>query len=125
MKAMMHGENQTTARGWKVGLALFALGAITLSGCVATLSGCVARVYPEPGYGPTVMVAPPPPQTEVVGVAPAPGYIWMGGYWNWVGGRHVWVAGHWGPGRAGYHWVPHQWVAANGGWRLAQGHWER
>ena len=39
-----------------------------------------------------VMVPPPPPRVEVIGVAPAYGYIWQGGYWAWVGGRHQWVA---------------------------------
>ena len=106
-------------RGMKAGM-----GVVLLAG--ALLGGCV--VAPAPGYyggGAVVTVAPPTPQVEVVGVAPYPGYVWMGGYWNWVGGQHVWVAGHWGPGRAGYHWVPHQWVAARGGWRMAPGHWAR
>ena len=34
----------------------------------------------------------------MVGVAPVPGYVWFGGYWNWVGGRHVWDAGSLGSG---------------------------
>ena len=84
-------------------------------------------VKPARGYygDETVMVAPPAPQVEVVGVAPAPGYVWIGGYWNWVGGRHVWVGGHWDAGRPGYHWVPHRWVAYHGGYRMQRGHWER
>jgi hypothetical protein len=45
-----------------------------------------------------VMVAPPPPRVEVMGEAPQPGYVWIGGYWNWVGDRHTWVAGHWDRG---------------------------
>ena len=104
-------------RGMKAGM-----GAVLLAG--ALLGGCV--VAPAPGYyggGAVVTVAPPAPQVEVVGVAPYPGYVWMGGYWDWVGGRHVWVGGRWAPGRPGYHWVPHQWVAARGGWRMAPGHW--
>jgi hypothetical protein len=32
---------------------------------------------------------------EPVLVAPGPGYIWIGGYWSWTGGRHVWSRGHW------------------------------
>jgi hypothetical protein len=98
-------------------LAAWALaGGMTLSGCVVTA---------RPAYvGETVMVAPPPPRVEVMGVAPAPGYVWFGGYWGWEGGRHVWVAGHWAAGRPGYYWVPHRWVPARGGgWRLAAGHW--
>jgi hypothetical protein len=101
----------------KAAIAAIVLAAVTLGGCVVTA---------RPAYvGDTVMVAPPPPQAEVFGAAPAPGYIWMGGYWGWAGGRHVWVAGHWAPGRPGYHWVGHHWVHRDGGWRLAEGRWER
>lgn len=106
------------ARGIKAAaIALVALGSLSLTACV---------VAPAPGYyaNGAVMVAPPPPQAEVVGVAPAPGMIWIGGYWNWVGGRHVWVGGHWEAPPPGYHaWVPHRWVAYRGGWRLVPGHW--
>jgi hypothetical protein len=107
-------------RGIKAGA-----GAVLLAG--ALLGGCV--VTPGPRYyggGAVVTVAPPAPQVEVVGEAPTPGYIWFGGYWNWVGGQHVWVPGYWGPGRAGYRWVAHTWVRGPAGnWRLVRGHWER
>jgi len=91
------------------------------------LGGCV--VYPaRPGYvaeSAIVTVAPPAPEVEIHDVAPVAGYVWIGGYWNWVGGRHTWVAGHWEAPRPGHRWVPHTWVRAQGGWRLDQGHWER
>jgi len=106
-------------RSTKAGIgAAIALAALTLGGCVVT----ARPAYPA--Y--EVNVAPPPPQVEVVGVAPQPGFVWFGGYWNWVGGRHVWVGGHWGAGRPGYHWVAHRWVQGpHGGWHMAEGHWER
>jgi WXXGXW repeat (2 copies) len=90
----------------------------------AALPACV--VVPDQGHyaGGVVMVAPPDPRVEVVGVVPA-GYVWAGGYWNWIGGRHVWVAGHWVPARYGYHWVGHAWVRTGDGWRMRPGHWER
>jgi hypothetical protein len=111
------GDCMMLTRGKKAALTAVLMAAFTLGGCVVTA---------RPDYvGDTVMVAPPPPQTEVIGVAPAPGYIWLGGYWGWEGGRHVWVAGHWAEGRAGYRWVPHHWVRSGGGWRLAAGHWQR
>ena len=89
------------------------------------LPGCV--VVPDQGHDPggIVMVAPPPPQVEVIGGAPSAGYVWMAGYWGWVGGRHEWVAGHWAPGRPGYHWTAHQWVRQGDGWRMKTGHWVR
>jgi predicted small secreted protein len=105
-------------QGLKAVFAAVLLASFALGGCVVT----ARPAY----YDGTVMVAPPPPQEEVIGVAPTPGYIWFGGYWGWAGGRHVWVAGHWGAGRPGYAWVPHHWVpAGGGGWRMVQGHWER
>jgi hypothetical protein len=107
-------------RGLKIGFAAVALASIVMTGCVVTARPA-AVVYDTP----MVTVAPPAPQVEVIGVAPSPGYVWAGGYWNWEGGRHVWVAGHWQPGRPGYHWAPHRWVQTGGGWRLERGHWER
>jgi hypothetical protein len=89
------------------------------------VGGLALGTSPAAQVGVVVMVAPPAPVVETVGVAPVPGYVWIGGYWNWVGGRHVWVPGAWRPGRPGYRWVPHHWVAAGGGWRLEEGHWAR
>jgi hypothetical protein len=91
-----------------------------------SLSACV--VYPARGYyvaGPAIAIAPPAPIVETYGVAPAPGYVWIGGYWNWVGGRHVWVGGRWETPHPGYYWAPHQWVHRGDGWHLQQGHWAR
>jgi hypothetical protein len=113
-------------------LSLPVIGAASLLSLA--LAGCVvapAQPYyggapAQPYYGGApVMVAPPPPQVEVVGVSPVAGYIWIGGFWNWVGGRHVWVGGHWEAPRPGQRWVPHQWVREGGGWRLHEGHWDR
>ena len=101
----------------KAALAALLLGPLALTGCVVT----PAHVY----VGGTIAVAPPAPLVEVQGVAPGPGYVWIGGYWNWVGGRHVWVPGAWRLGRPGYHWAAHHWVYAGGGWRLEQGRWVR
>jgi len=89
----------------------------------AALSACV--VAPAP-YGAEVVVAPsapPPLQYEVVGVAPAPGYFWVGGAWFWEGGRYAWHGGHWMAPRPGYRWVPHTWAHANNGWHMQPGHW--
>ena len=87
----------------------------------AALSSCVVA---DPYAGPYTDVPPPPPRVEVYGVAPAPGWIWMGGYWGWVGGRHEWVPGHWAEPRPGYRWVPHTWVHERGGWHMHEGHWD-
>ena len=82
---------------------------------------------PAPGYysGEVVAAAPPALQFEAVGVAPVPGYFWIGGGWFWEGGRYAWHPGYWSAPRAGYRWVPRTWVRAGGGWRAAGGRWER
>jgi len=90
----------------------------------ALLSACV--VAPVPVGGEVVAYeAPPAPQYEVVGVAPSPGFFWIGGAWFWEGGRYAWHPGHWEAPRPGYHWAPHAWVRANGGWHMRPGHWVR
>ncbi len=102
---------------WLIAAAVFSL-VVTVA-----LPACV--VVPNQGHyaAGVVMVAPPEPRVEVIGVNP--GYVWVGGYWNWVGGRHVWVGGRWVAGRPGYHWVNHAWLRSGDGWRMRPGHWER
>src|SRR5258708_34600214 len=61
------------------------------------LGGCVFAEPQGPYYASEVVtVAPPPPREEIIGVAPAVGYVWIGGYWGWTGGRHEWGTGRWG-----------------------------
>jgi hypothetical protein len=100
---------------------------VAISVLAMALGGCVVAVRPAPAYyvGGGVAVEPPPPRVEVYGVPPQPGYIWLGGYWNWTGSRHEWVAGHWERPHPGERWVPHRWVHERDGWHLSQGHWER
>ncbi len=120
---------QDHRQAWR-GLALAAGAALLLSACVVAPApyyrGGGVAYGPAPGaYGEVVMTAPPAPYQEVVPVSPGLGYVWIGGYWNWVGGRHVWAGGHWEPGRPGYAWVPHNWGRTGNGWRLNPGHWQR
>ena len=79
---------------------LCAVGAVLAA---ALLSGCVVAPIPSAGpyYGEPVAVAPPPLQVEYPGPSPVAGYVWIGGYWNWYGGRHVWVPGRWDAPRRG------------------------
>lgn len=97
---------------------------ILVAAAALSLSACVVAPTPR-YYGEPVVVGPPPPRVEVVGVAPAPGYVWIGGYWGWAGGRHEWVPGRWEAPRPGYRWVPHRWDHDGPGWRERHGYWER
>jgi hypothetical protein len=105
---------RTLVRSLLVGLVL----ATSMTACV---------VVPDQRHyvGGVVLVAPPPPREEVIGVAPSPGFVWISGYWNWVGNSHVWVNGYWTAPHPGHVWVPHQWVRQGDGWHLNRGHWAR
>ncbi len=97
-----------------------------MAGATLLLGACA--VYPEydPYYDPPVVrVAPPPPRIEYVGPPPAVGYIWIEGYWSWVGTRYVWVPGRWEAPRPGYVWLPYRWERDGDHWRLRPGRWER
>jgi hypothetical protein len=104
-------------------IRLFSLSGMAALGLM--LSGCA--VPPDQGHivDGVVMVAPPAPQVEAKPAPPQPDSVWIGGYWNWVGGRHIWVSGHWTTPHPGHHWVAYEWVRQGDGWRLRPGHWER
>jgi hypothetical protein len=72
-----------------------------------------------------IRVAPPPPvRVGVVGVAPGPGYVWVGGYQRWTGSGYVWVAGRWvRPPRAGVIWVQPRYVHTGNTWVFHKGYW--
>jgi len=102
--------------------SLTATGAAIAAICLLGASGAAsARVY----FGINIGLAPPPVPAEVVGVAPAPGYVWTAGYWGWAGGRYLWVPGRWIAPRPGFLWVQPRWVHGVYGWRFAGGHWAR
>lgn len=86
----------------------------------------VVEAQPPPGSEVVVDEPPPPPlETEVVvGAPPAPGYVWIGGYWGWAGGRRVWTRGHWAlPPRHGAIWVAPRWDHRGGRYVFVRGYW--
>jgi hypothetical protein len=79
---------------------------------------------PSPGPQVVIMAAPPPPRHEVVYGRPGPGYVWVGGYWAWRGGRHVWIAGHYEqPPRGQRVWVEPRWERRGGSHIFIEGRW--
>ena len=109
-----------------IALAVACLVGAAISGCVVAPAGYYGYndgYYQDDYYGPAVAVAPPAPRYEVVGVAPGPGYLWIGGYWGWRGGNHYWVDGRWERGRAGYRYEPHMWRRDGQQWHESQGRW--
>jgi len=69
--------------------------------------------------------APPPPQNEViVGVAPSPTHIWIGGYWTWHQNGWYWVRGRWAARpRHDAVWVQGRWDHHPRGYVWVGGHW--
>jgi hypothetical protein len=68
---------------------------------------------------------PPPAPDQPVVAAPAPGYVWIGGEWQWNGYAWVWAQGQWiiapWPGAV---WAHGYWYRGPfGGWRHAPGRW--
>jgi hypothetical protein len=68
---------------------------------------------------------PPPPQYEVIPVAPSPNHLWIAGHWGWQGGRHYWNPGRYEVRRVGMQWRAASWQRNGRGWRYAPGHWYR
>lgn len=100
-----------------------AVAGIFASGCAVVPAPAPVAVADEAVYAP---LAPPPPQAEIVPALPFVGAVWVGGYWNWSGGRHVWMPGHYVQPRPGYRWQPHAWRPhPGGGWALHGGIWVR
>ncbi len=62
--------------------------------------------------------------SEVIGVAPGPGYVWINGYWAWRGNSYTWVPGYYArPPRRGAVWVAPRWEHQGGRYRFHEGHW--
>ena len=93
------------------------LRAAAAASLLALASGCVVAVRPTPvvyeqpvpSAPPAEVVVtdePPAPVYETVGIAPGPGFIWIGGYYHWSGARWVWYRGHYArPPHPGAAWV--------------------
>ena len=76
-------------------------------------------------HGPVIVHrTPPPPQTEVITVAPSPRHVWVPGYWTWRDDDWVWQSGYWESRPSPEaRWVPGQWIATSNGWRWQDGEW--
>ncbi len=100
------------------------LGALSLtSGCVVAVRPAPVAVYSEPAEV-EVAYAPPAPIVEYVGVAPGPGFFWIGGYYHWTGGRWNWVAGHYErPPHPGARWIAARYELRGGRRVYVRGFW--
>lgn len=92
----------------------------------ALLVGASACVYLPPPGALVVAAAfgPPRPRVEVIGVAPGPGHVWIGGFWRWDRVAYAWVPGRWAlrPHPRAV-WVPGRWRHHSRGWYWIEGRW--
>jgi len=71
-----------------------------------------------------VTVAPPALQTEVVLAQPAPGYVWLAGYWSWRNDRYEWISGHWQlPPSSNAVWITPRWEQQGNAYKFTEGYW--
>lgn len=69
-----------------------------------------------------VVAAPPAAVVDTVPAQPGPGYVWVGGYWQWDGTHYVWLPGRWV--RHDGAWCAGHWRHVPGsGWYWVPGHW--
>jgi hypothetical protein len=68
---------------------------------------------------------PPAPLVETRPLAPAPSYVWVGGYWWWGMSAWTWVPGYWCSPMYGYAYVPGGWYWSSGAWWYGPGGWAR
>jgi hypothetical protein len=87
--------------------------------------GCSVYVHEPAGEVEVTSAPPPAAEVDVQGVAPGPGYVWVGGEWTWgPGGHWVWARGHWGrPPHAGAVWEPSRYEFRGGRHVFVHGRW--
>jgi hypothetical protein len=110
-------------------------GAAAIASVLALTPGCVVREAPAPVVyeqpvppGPpgevVVDEAPPAPIYETVGIAPGPGFVWIGGYYHWYGGRWQWYRGHYArPPHPGAAWIGARYEFRGGRRVYIRGYW--
>jgi hypothetical protein len=100
-------------RGVFLGIA----GAVALAVLPAVSSAAVF-------VGLSVNIAPPAIPLYVQPPLPAPGYLWVPGYWAWGPAGYYWVPGTWvEPPAVGLLWTPGYWGWANGAYLWHAGYW--
>jgi hypothetical protein len=91
--------------------------------CIATLMGLGFALSALPGSAQYVyvQVGPPAPVYETVPASPGAGYVWVGGYYTYEGGRYVWRHGYYAH-HAG-HWCAGAWHHNHHGYYWSEGRW--
>jgi hypothetical protein len=92
------------------------------AGTVLTPAAAEAQIF----VGVSVNFAPPPLPVYEQPPIPAPGYLWIPGYWAFDDdyGDYYWVPGTWAAApEPGYLWTPAWWGWDNGAYAFHEGYW--
>ena len=100
---------------------------IGLSGC-ATLSSSSGSSSGDSKAQIDISVNSAPPAEKAEGARPtAPGYgfIWVGGYWDYLDGNYIWRDGRWVQGKPDYEYVRARYEYDGKAWVFHRPHWKR
>ncbi len=89
---------------------------------VATLGAGLACMPPPVLPLAYVDTQPPPPQDEAV-PQPKAGFVWVRGYWEFLGGKWVWHGGAWQAAREGATWRDGHWERRDDHYHWVEGRW--
>jgi hypothetical protein len=91
---------------------------------VATTTVVPLSARADVSVGISVGIAPPPLPVYEQPAIPAPGYIWVPGYWAWGGDDYYWVPGTWVmPPYVGALWTPGYWGWVGDAYVFNVGYW--
>jgi hypothetical protein len=101
--------------------------ALPLGLVLATLAAGELALPPEAAaqaVGISITLAPPPLPIYAQPPLPAPGYLWIPGYWAYGPNGYYWVPGTWvEPPEIGLLWTPGYWAWADGFYLWHAGYW--
>jgi hypothetical protein len=101
---------------------------VTVAGCSTLSSSSTQSSSAEAQSQITVPVSsPPPPEKAENGrpAAPGFGYIWVGGYWDYLDGNYIWRDGRWVQGKPDYEYIRARYEYDGKAWVFHRPHWKR
>ena len=96
------------------------------AGCATLSSSGSPSGDPDKRIDVPVSSQPPPEKAEGNRpAAPGFGYIWVGGYWDYLDGNYIWRDGSWKQGKPDYEYVRARYEYDGKSWVFHRPHWKR